>query len=248
MPDQYSTIATPYANIQFLPASSLELPCVAAILGPTDNVRCLDLACGLGRWTKYLLEHGAAHVVGIDISPATLPAELRDRATFLVADCTQPLALEELKEPFDLALGAWLLNYAATAAEQLGMWRNIYSSLLPGGRFVGVAPNVHLDLAMHPVQARYGYSVEALEAVEDGWKCRLTAHTEPEEVSFEMWHLRREVYERCAEEAGMVGLEWRGYVLPDEQMEEGNEEGGEGYWDAFVMRSSFEVCTAWRPA
>jgi len=58
MPDQYDAIATLYGSVQHLPASSLEQPSVEAILGDITGLRCLDLACGLGRWSKFLLEKG----------------------------------------------------------------------------------------------------------------------------------------------------------------------------------------------
>ena len=251
MPDQYDAIATLYGSMQHLPAPSLEQPSVEAILGDITGLRCLDLACGLGRWSKFLLAKGAASVTAIDISPLMIeeatreastswPASIRDRVTFPVGDCTEPLDLEN--EPFDIVVGAWLLNYASTAAEQLGMWRNIYANLRPGGRFIGVTPNVHMDFAEQPIDDRYGYAVVPVEKVEDGWKCRLKAHTLPERVEFKMCHLSKEVYEQSAAEAWLVGLMWNGYVIP----EDGREVGG--YWDGFERRPSFEVCTARRPA
>ena len=162
------------------------------------------------------------------------PTSIKDKATFRVGDCTKPLDLED--EPFDIVLGAWLLNYASTVAEQLAMWRNIHANLRPGGIFIGITPNVHMDPIKQPVDDRYGYAVVPVERVEDGWKCRLTAHTVPEKVEFEMFHLSKGVYERGAAEAGLVGLRWNGYVIPED-----------GYWDGFVKRPSFEVCTAKRP-
>lgn len=249
MPDQYDAIATRYGKMQDLPATSLEQPSVEAILGDTTDLRCIDLACGLGHWSKFLLSKDAASVTGIDISPlmieeaardaTTWPASVRDRATFHVGDCTKLLDIET--GPFDLVFGAWLLNYAATAAEQLGMWRNIYTNLRPGGRFIGVTPNVHMDPVAQPVDDRYGYAVVPVEKVEDGWKCRLTAYTEPESVEFEVYHLSKGVYEKSAAEAGLVELTWNGHVDREDERKAG------GYWDAFEKRPSFEVCTARRP-
>jgi len=119
MPDQYDAIATLYGATKDLPAPSLEQPSVEAILGDITGLRCLDLVCGLGRWSKSLLYKGAASVVGIDVSQlmfeeaireaSTWSANIRDRVTFRVGDCTQPLDLESAG-PFDLVFGAWLLN------------------------------------------------------------------------------------------------------------------------------------------
>ena len=65
---QYDAIATQYSGMKDFPAGSLKYPSVDAIIGNITGLRCLDLASGLGRWSKYLLEKGAASVVGIDIS------------------------------------------------------------------------------------------------------------------------------------------------------------------------------------
>lgn len=252
MPDQYDAIATLYGAMKDLPASSLEQPSVEAILGDITGLHCLNLACGLGHWSKIILQKGAALVTGIDISQLMIeeafreastswPAEQRDRVTFRVGDCTKPLLDLESDGPFDLVFGAWLLNYAATATEQLGMWRNIHANLRPGGLFIGVTPNVHMDPVEQPIDDRYGYAVVPMEKVEDGWKCRLTAYTQPENVEFEMYHLSKQVYERTAAEAGLEGLTWNGYVIP----EDGRK--ADGYWDGFERRPSFEVYTARRP-
>jgi toxoflavin synthase len=39
------------------------------MLGPLDGTRMLDLACGFGLYTQLLKQHGAAQVIGVDISP-----------------------------------------------------------------------------------------------------------------------------------------------------------------------------------
>jgi len=250
MPDQYDAIATLYGKMQYLPAFSIQQPSVEAILGDITGLRCLDLACGLGRWSKFLLEKGAASVTGIDISPLMIeeaaheastswPVSIRDKVTFRVGDCTKPRDLGE-EGPFDLVFGAWLLNYAATAAEQLSMWRNICANLRPGSFFVGITPNVHMDPVKQPIEDRYGYAVVPVEKIEDRYKCRLTAYTQPETVSFEMYHLSKEVYERGAAEAGLVELKWNGHVISKDGKKT------EGYWDAFEKRPSFEICTAKR--
>jgi hypothetical protein len=106
-----------------------------------------------------------------------------NRGTFRVGGCTTPLNLES--GPFNLVFGAWLLNYAATAEEQLEMWRNIHGNLRPGGRFIGITPNVHMNPVDQPIDDRYGYAVVPVQKVEDGYKCRLTAYTQPENVSFQ---------------------------------------------------------------
>jgi hypothetical protein len=98
-----------------------------------------------------------------------------------------------------------------------------------------------MNIVDHPIDDRYGYAVVAVQEVEDGHKCRLTAYTQPENVSFEMYHLSKKVYEQGAADAGLVEMEWNGHVIPDD--------GGKvsGYWDAFEKRPHFEICTVRRP-
>jgi len=120
------------------------------------------------------------------------------------------------------------------------MWRNIHDNLRPGGRFIGITPNVHMNPADQPIDDRYGYAVVPMQKVEDGYKCRLTASTGPEVVSFEMYHLSKQVYEQSAAEVGLVDVTWNGHVIP----EDGRK--ASGYWDSFEKRPSFEICTAKR--
>jgi SAM-dependent methyltransferase len=266
MSTQYDAIAAQYGGMKYLPAASLEAPSVDAIIGDITGLRCLDLASGLGRWSKYLLGKGAASVVGIDISAkmveqATLdsqtswPVAIRDKATFYIGDCTKPLLIPKRNNTtdggvgaeddglYDIFFGAWLLNYAASSAELHAMWLNIASHLRPRtGRFIGIAPNVFASPEDRPIDPRYGYSVRVLHEVADGYKCLLTADTQPEEISFEMYHLSGEVYQRTARQAGLVDLEWKGHVLP-----QGGDDGREaGFWDAFERRPSFKIVTARR--
>jgi hypothetical protein len=87
------------------------------------------------------------------------------------------------------------------------MWHNIYANLRPGGRFIGITPNVHMNIVDHPIDDRYGYAVVPVQEAEDGHRCRLTAYTQPENVSFEMYHLSKKVYEQGAADAGLDGVE-----------------------------------------
>ena len=70
------------------------------------------------------------------------------------------------------------------------------------------------------------YAVVPMEKIEHGWKCRLTAYTQPENVEFEMYHLSNEVYEKNTAEAGLVGLMWNWHLIPEDWGQTG------GYWDA----------------
>lgn len=249
MATQYDSIGQRYGDIKSMPAAQVEKPSIQAVLGDMSGLNCLDLACGLGYWTKYLLENGAGFVTGVDISPAMIegarqastswPASMHGKSHFVAADCSKPM--DVAGGPFDLVFAVWFLNYAGTYEEQLGMWRNMYQNLKPGGRVIAMTVNVHLPFDT-PNDDRYGIRVEPIATVKDGWKCRLRAYTQPENLVFDMYHLSKEVHEGGAAEAGFVDLKWNGQVLPDDERRDS------GYWDKFMERPLMEICTARRPA
>lgn len=252
MSSQYDSIGTRYNNIKALPVASIELHSVRSALGDISGLRCLDLACGVGYYSQKLVGWGAAHVVGVDISAEMVKGAQEackgdSRLEFFVGDCADPRqwALssreQQIREEkgFDLVLGAWLLNYASSEAELLSMWRNIHCNLKPGGRFVGITPNMSLDMS-EPLDDRYGITARGIQKVEHGWKVRLTVYTAPK-IEFETYHLNDGVYETTAAAAGMEHLEWENILLPD------GEKKDSGYWDEFVRRPHAGICTAVRP-
>ena len=62
-----------------------------------------------------------------------------------------------------------------------------------------------MDNVKQPIDDRYGYAVVPVEKVEDGWKCRLTTYTQPENVESETHNLSKKEYEASAAEAGLIG-------------------------------------------
>lgn len=245
MSTQYNAIGKRYGSMKELPAAEPERPSVVAALGDVKGLIVLDLACGLGTFSRLLIELGAVSVVGVDISEAmvegaqqassSMNEQDRNRLHYIVGDCSKPTTFEG--GPFDLVFAGWFLNYAPDYETMLAMWQNIHSNLKPGGRFVGLTPNVELDVS-EPLDPRYGTTVEGIERVENGWKCRLTAFVKPTNFSFEMYHLHRDVYERAAAKAGMKDLRWHKHILPDDDRK------AAGYWDVFDQRPHLMLFTA----
>ncbi|CAJ2505588.1 Uu.00g129820.m01.CDS01 [Anthostomella pinea] len=248
MSTQYDAIGQKYKSMSDLPSQAPEKPSVLNVLGDVEGLNCLDLACGLGRWSHTLLEQGAAHVTGIDISAGMidsaraslrdLPESQRAKVDFQVGDCGKPFAAPH--GPFDVTLGVWFLNYASNYEEMASMWQNIAANLKPGGRFVALTSNPFVGLEA-PFDDRYGIDLTTLGRTEEGgWKCRVTGYTQPEPVEFENYHQPEEVYERAAAEAGMQNLTWRSHVLP-------NDGRPEGYWDVYNLRPHYSLLTAVKP-
>jgi 2-polyprenyl-3-methyl-5-hydroxy-6-metoxy-1,4-benzoquinol methylase len=81
----------------------------------------MDLACGFTFSTRLLKQHGAAQVIGVDISPEMIRlATQQEQAeplgiTYQVCDS---VVLPRLG-PFDLVTAVYLLNYATSADDTL---------------------------------------------------------------------------------------------------------------------------------
>ncbi|KAK6369894.1 uncharacterized protein PV06_01760 [Exophiala oligosperma] len=230
-----------------------------------EEVSVLDLACGTGYYSRLVLSWGASRVVGVDISSAMIEAarsqsEDSSRLTFLVGDCSRPLSLKnawsEKEERFDIVLGAWLLNYASSPSDLVSMFGNVSSHLKPGGHFVGVTPHPATDLdsfaelfdpskTKNRDRAKYGATVEYTAKLPGGhgYRAKVTAHVKPREISFESFHLKREVYENAARDGGLEGeLKW-----VDVQLPRTNDESKTGYgvdldfWEGYLDAPHFGI-------
>jgi SAM-dependent methyltransferase len=206
----------------------------------------VDLACGLGFYSALLAKLGAASVVGYDISSTMVEAArtAHPGLHFEVADCSAPENLPPAEQPFDVVFAGWFLNYAGTERELTSMFRVIARNLATGGKFVGVTTNVTDPLVKEDKKGFYGVDVEVLEREyvapdtgrEVGIKARVTVLSEPP-FSFDVFQFRSEVYERCAEEAGLE-VRWREHVLPNDERRE------TGYWDEWLRRPTSSIIEA----
>src|ERR1043166_1707922 len=95
------------------------------LVGTLEGKRVLDLACGLGFYTRQLKHRGAAHVVGVDISPEMVrlaraqASEAPDGIEYHVGDAA---ALPQI-DRFDLVTAVYLLNYATSKEQMRAMCR-----------------------------------------------------------------------------------------------------------------------------
>ncbi|EXJ69722.1 uncharacterized protein A1O5_06793 [Cladophialophora psammophila CBS 110553] len=276
---QYDHIGQAYESMKKIPGAILERNNLRAVITPyltlpdSQGASVLDLACGTGYYSRLLLQWAAPRcVVGIDISPTMVEAAERaaaeldefkqGRLKFVVGDATKPLpaavvtSSDEAEGPFDVVLGAWLLNYAPSTQDMAGMFANVASALRPGGHFVGITPHPAEDLdafaAFHATPAaqaemrRFGVSIAYLDppvASGEGYHTRITAHMQPVEISFENFHLRRHVYEDAARRGGMTGeLKWEKVRLPRDEDESRRDYGvGIEYWEGCEERPHFGI-------
>ena len=248
MSTQYDNIGKRYKSFNDLPVVEIERPNVLKQLGNVKGLNCLDLACGLGRWSKVLLDQGASNVVGIDISDGMIQAaradlqdSQKDKISFQVGDCSKPVTVEG--GPFDVVFAGWFLNYAPDFETMISMWRNIHNNLKPGGRFVTITPNAFCPM-WEPAMEFYGISVWVLKEVGEGWQrgwsCRLRANVEPKPIEFDNFVFMHDFYEKAAAEGGMSEVKWHPAVPPD------GERKDNGFWDIYLLRPHMNILTATR--
>jgi len=228
-PEQlYDTLQRPYDYIRKSTIASIETENVRDTVAPfIQDARILELACGSGFYTYKLLEWGARSILGVDISSVMIDEARRvtlgKEVSFIQADCTIPRVYDE--GGFDIVFGAWLLNYAPDRAELAKMFRTIAMNLKEGGRFVAVTvvPSsnpieaLNAEVKLRPMPVGSGRLIhQYIKDVEDGIYLNVHGNTPVGDLDFKCYHLKREVYEEAAREAGLKGkLEWGVTSVPE---------------------------------
>lgn len=238
---QYDTIGAAYNDVPNLPTGKLQAAALKTCLGDIEGLTILELACGLGYYCRKAVEWGASRAVGVDISEAMVDAARVNakgdkRLEFHVADCGQPFEFGQ----FDIVLAPWLLNYSSNQNQLVDMWSNIYKSLKPGGRIIGISPNVHIleDLAAFPQGPQYGQELKVVREIDEGGlevQVTLFASTP---FSFNNIYLPRALYEKTSKLAGLSGFQWQNFPKPLSHDVD---------WDDFLRCPPFRIFTATRP-
>lgn len=238
---QYDTIGAAYDDVPNLPTGKLQAAALKTCLGDIEGLTILELACGLGYYCRKAVEWGASRAVGVDISEAMVDAARVNakgdkRLEFHVADCGQPFEFGQ----FDIVLAPWLLNYSSNQNQLVDMWSNIYKSLKPGGRIIGISPNVHIleDLAAFPQGPQYGQELKVVREIDEGGlevQVTLFASTP---FSFNNIYLPRALYEKTSKLAGLSGFQWQNFPKPLSHDVD---------WDDFLRCPPFRIFTATRP-
>ncbi|MFC9391922.1 class I SAM-dependent methyltransferase [Streptomyces sp. NPDC057027] len=236
----YDEIGEAFEGFKSLPLTKYgEVPSFLAMVGDVRGRSVLDLASGTGFYSRELKRRGASEVLGIDISGEMVAAARVFEegeplgVRYEVGDVAE---LRELDEPFDLALGVQLLNYAPDVAAMERMCRNVHRSLRPGGEFFVLAqkPDYRFD---GPSLEKYGFLCEATgEEIETGPRVRITALLDPP-ISFVGACPRREVYEGSLRAAGFSELTW----VPLDVSEAGVREYGADFWADCLANPPFEL-------
>jgi SAM-dependent methyltransferase len=199
------------------------------MVGELAGKRILDLACGFGFYTRQLKQRGAAQVVGIYLSPEMvhLARAQEPKAPkgieYLVYDATHlpPLGC------FDLVTAVYLLNYAPSKPQMLGMFRSAYDNLVAGGRFVAYTINPAFTLSK-PNNTKYGVTALCQTFDEDRYVCDAEFVTDPP-TPFQCFQWSQATYEWAMKEAGFRAFAWHASEVAPEDV----AHYGEAYWRDF---------------
>jgi SAM-dependent methyltransferase len=95
--------------------------------------RVLDLGCGFGWHCQYALEHGAASVVGVDLSERMLEVAQERTSTKIHYICTAIEAVQFPHNNFDVVISSLAFHYLESFEP---IARNVFTWLASGGDFV----------------------------------------------------------------------------------------------------------------
>jgi SAM-dependent methyltransferase len=134
-------------------AGAAEWPALRSMLPKLCGLGVVDLGCGFGWFCRWAAQHGAARILGLDLSERMLAqaaaATTEDVVTYGRAD------LEELDLPavqFDLAYSSLAFHYVKDVAR---LFATIHQSLVPGGRLVF---SIEHPIYMAPVKPGWSYT------------------------------------------------------------------------------------------
>jgi SAM-dependent methyltransferase len=176
-----------------------------------------------------LKQHGAAQVVGIDISPEMIRlATQQEQAeplgiTYQVCDA---VTLPQIG-PFDLITAVYLLNYATSREQMLSMFQSAYEHLVTGGRFIAYTMDPAFTLSK-PNYTKYGVTVLHQTPEEDRYVCDAEFVTVPP-TPFRYFQWNQATYEWAVTEAGFRDFAWQSTEVAPEDL----ARYGETYWQDF---------------
>ncbi|MEM7022849.1 MAG: class I SAM-dependent methyltransferase [Pseudomonadota bacterium] len=225
MPD-YDRVADDYARHAAIktPYDVIAFHTFLNVLGPVRGLDILDLATGEGRSARLLMAQGAAHVLGVDISPAMIRRAIAHEPSvpglrYQVLDARDPTF--QLDPPADRVTAMYLLHYAPTLDDLAAMCRLIARNLAPGGRFVTIThnPDFDPDRQSHDFVPTFGSFAVTHVA---GPHCRLMI----DDRGVDIWQRSRQDHEETLREAGLTDIGWHPLRAPPNRP----DLAGEGAW------------------
>lgn len=261
---QYDSLSSTYDVFDRLPYRQMEWENVFRAVSPLlrPGMKVLELACGTGCYTSRLFDWGVTDITAVDISrPMLAEAAVRahhhveaGKLRLVAADGAemQSFAPDHSSCYFDLAFGAWFLNYADDKAQLSAMFRNMAQNLRPGAPFIGIMPHPTDDIGARaeiynkaPFNRMFPRN-EYTETLESGDGYGLRVLLDNNGVDFMTWHMKREVYEEAARLGGFRGrLEWKREFLLDDVWKQRFDLTSDE-WQIREANPHFGILIAWK--
>ena len=243
MTTDYDPIAEQYRRSKQQPwRTFIESFTLRNLAGEVAGLSVLDVACGEGFYTRLLRQGGARRVVGVDLSAGMIELARQQEAQHgLGIEYVQGDARElPLEGPFDLAVAAYLLNYATNRDELQQMCQGIARVLRPGGRFVTVNCSSTLEFPAAPSYEKYGFETLTNGAWQEGSPITWRFHLEDGAFEIENYFLDVAIHEEAFRQAGFREVCWHPPQLAPESVREGDA----AFWADFMNHSpvSFIEC------
>ncbi|MEX3009506.1 class I SAM-dependent methyltransferase [Hoeflea sp. TYP-13] len=197
--------------------SVLEWHTFLQVLGSVKGLDILDVACGDGRLSRGLMDHGAKSVLGTDISENMIAAaneknrpdaeSHHDGLHYQTVDARDEAF--RLETPVDLVTAMYLFHYATSVDDLDRMCRFVSRNLRPGGRFVCYTINPEYDFErQYPLMAdAFGFRYKTVDPPE----YRLVIG----DFEAKMWQWSKAEHEGGLKKAGLTNIRWHALALPE---------------------------------
>lgn len=236
MNTDYDTIAEQYRRAKRQPwREHIEAFTLMTLMGDPTGKAVLDIACGEGFYSRMIRRRGAAKVMGVDLSEGMIAlakateAEQRLGIDYIVGD---GLNLR-LSPQYDLAVAAYLLNYAHSRTELDAMCAGIARCLRPGGRFVTVNTNPACHFPSAPSFRKYGFDTSVSGSYHESAPITFTFYLDNGSFNIENYFLSVKTHEEALRGAGFRDIRWHQPQLsPEAKVTFGQE-----FWSLFLAQA-----------
>jgi ubiquinone/menaquinone biosynthesis C-methylase UbiE len=244
MTTNYDPIAEQYQRSKQQPwRTHVECFTLMELIGDPQGLAVLDIACGEGFYTRLVRQRGAARATGVDLSQGMIDLARRQEnrhrlgIDYVVGDARDLPGTPKV----DLAVAAYLLNYARDRDELQSMCDGIARSLRDGGRFVTVNGNPALHFPSAPSYRKYGFETTVAGAWQEGAPITWTFFLENGPFDIENYHLDIATHEAAFRKAGFRDVRWHGPRLSAMGLTEHNRE----FWSSLLDHPplTFIECT-----
>ena len=233
MTTDYDPIAELYRRAKQQPwRAYIEAFTLMTLIGDPAAKAVADIACGEGFYSRMVRKRGAAKVTGVDLSEKMIElaraseAEQRLGIDYVLGDALNL----GLAADYDLAIAAYLLNYARDRTELDAMCNGIARSLRPGGRFVTVNCNPACDFPSAPSYRKYGFETSVVGEFCEGAPITWTFYLGDGAFDIENYFLSVQTHEEALRAAGFREVRWHQPLLSPE----GEAANGRDYWSALL--------------